>query len=335
MITTKPEYKILVIEDNPGDFVLIDDFLHEKIDSVNVTHAENFKDAKSILLLRGCEFDSVLLDLSLPDKKGEQLIREMLEVCPDIPVIVLTGYADFEFSIKSLSLGISDYLLKEELTSVSLYKSIIYSSERIKGIYALKESEKRYSDLFHLSPLPMWVVDMESLNYLDANITAIKNYGYSLDEFLSMTVKDIRPVEEIPALEDALLKLKTNQEVSFLGIYKHRKKNGDIIYVEIQGSSIFFQGKKARIILANDITQRLDHIKAIELQNQKLKDIAWMQSHVVRAPLARIMGFIHLMRDFEHNEVEKEEIFAHILTSALELDGVIKNISDQSGNVEY
>src|SRR5690606_34852793 len=114
--------------------------------------------------------------------------NEVMALAKSTPVIVLTGYSDIDFGIKSLSMGISDYLLKEELSATSLYKSIMYSIERKEIYRTLKESEKRYKDLFHLSPEPMWLYDVETLKFLDINNAAIKHYGFSREEFLNMTI---------------------------------------------------------------------------------------------------------------------------------------------------
>lgn len=143
MNASKTEYRILVVEDNPGDFALVEDFIFEQIESPIIIQVKTFKEAEEILIKTGPVYTVVLLDLSLPDRAGEALIYEMVKLCRNIPVIVLTGYTDFAFGVKSLSLGASDYLLKEDLTSISLYKSIIYSSERKRIISALEESEKR------------------------------------------------------------------------------------------------------------------------------------------------------------------------------------------------
>ena len=199
----------------------------------------------------------------------------------------------------------------------------------------LEESEKKYSELFHFTPLPMWVFDLETLYYLDANNAAIKNYGYSLAEFLTMTIKHIRPPAEMPKLKHTLRKFSSKQKLVYIGVFLHQKKNGDIIQVELRGNDIEYKGRKARIILANDITERSNYIRAIEKQNEKLRDIAWMQSHVVRAPLARVMGLIHLISDLEHSDEEKKEFLDHIMTSARELDTVIKSISEHARVVSY
>ncbi|MDB5133821.1 MAG: sensor histidine kinase [Mucilaginibacter sp.] len=139
----KGDHNILVIEDNPGDFALVEEFLLEQIEAPIISHAQDYKAAKEILAHRDHPFDIILLDLSLPDKTGLPLIQEVIEIALNASVIVLTGYADFEFGVKSLSIGVSDYILKEEITSLSLYKSIVYSTERKKIISALEISEMR------------------------------------------------------------------------------------------------------------------------------------------------------------------------------------------------
>jgi signal transduction histidine kinase len=136
-------YQILVVEDNPGDFTLVEDFIFEHIEAPVIVQAKLFKQAKEILTEAGHGYTIVLLDLSLPDHGGEPLIHEMVELCGNIPLIVLTGYIDFAFGVKSLSLGVSDYLLKDDLTAMTLYKSMIYSMERKKIISALEVSEQR------------------------------------------------------------------------------------------------------------------------------------------------------------------------------------------------
>jgi signal transduction histidine kinase len=142
-VSNKGDYTIFVIEDNPGDFALVEEFILEQIETPSIVHALNYKAASEILAAQFRPFDVILLDLSLPDKTGMPLIREIVEICGGAPVIVLTGYADFAFGVKSLSLGVSDYILKDELTPFMLYKSILYNIERKKIISDLEVSEKR------------------------------------------------------------------------------------------------------------------------------------------------------------------------------------------------
>src|ERR1700742_4240679 len=122
----KGDHAILVIEDNPGDFALVEEFLLDQIEAPIISNAKSFMEAKAILSAENNLFDIILLDLSLPDRTGIPLIEEIIQIGLNTPVIVLTGYSDLSFGVKSLSLGVSDYILKDELTSLSLYKSIIY-----------------------------------------------------------------------------------------------------------------------------------------------------------------------------------------------------------------
>ncbi|MCY1516591.1 Regulator of RpoS [compost metagenome] len=134
---------ILIVEDNPGDFILVEDFIIECQPDSMISHAQTFGMARSFLADKNNRCDIVLLDLSLPDLTGEALIEQIISLCETIPVVVLTGYADFDFGIKSLSMGISDYLLKEDLTGSLLYKSMVYSTERKRIALALERSEQR------------------------------------------------------------------------------------------------------------------------------------------------------------------------------------------------
>lgn len=323
---------LLIVEDNSGDLLLIEDFLFEKISNPSIEEARTFKEAKHFLEA-GNNYDAILLDLSLPDKGGEELLDDIVKVSNSIPVIVLTGYADIAFGIKSLSLGIADYLLKDELTATSLHKSILYSIERKEVASHLKESEKRYRDLFHLSPQPMWLYDMETWRFLDVNQAAVKHYGYSKKEFLSMTVLEISPPEDVEKVKEEILKLRDVLPPFSQEVFRHRKKDGEIIKVEIKSNVIEFEGRKAEIVLAHDITERINYIRDIVDKNKRLQEIAWIQSHVVRAPLARLMGLVNAISDSVDDEKDYQKLYRLIMKSANELDGIIRDIAQKADKI--
>lgn len=326
------ELQLLIIEDNPGDFLLIEDYLREEIANSVIQHAKTFSQAKE-KLNQDIHFDAILLDLSLPDASGKQLVKEMVKLSGSAPVIVLTGYTDKAFGVRTLSLGVSDYLLKDELNPSQLYKSIAYSIERKRISFQLKESEEKYRNLFHLSPLPMWVFDVETYRFLNVNEAAIRHYGYSREEFLGMTIKDIRPEEDVGNLEETVNSNKKT-DVFFQGTVRHHKKNGTLIHVQVQSNLIEFEGRPARLVLATDISERMNYIQAIEDQNMKMREIAWIQSHVVRAPLARIMTVIDVLRNHATEEMDTTELLNHILSSANELDDILREIVKKTEEVE-
>ena len=119
----------------------------------------------------------------------------------------------------------------------------------------LRDSPARYRLLFERSPLPMWVYSTKSLRFLAVNDAAVEQYGYSRSEFAAMTIKDIRPPEELPRLTAHLAALRSRRERS--GPWKHRRKDGSLIDVEALSRDVLFFGEPARLVLANDITDRL------------------------------------------------------------------------------
>mgnify|MGYP005752660661 CR=1 FL=1 len=206
-------------------------------------------------------------------------------------------------------------------------------TERKLAKTALEKSEEKYRDLFNLSPTPMWLFDMNSFRFLDVNEAAVMNYGYTKKEFLSMTAKDIRPEEEITALEKAIQVLK-NKKVYYNDLTRHYKKNGEIIYVDTKKTAVDLDGVEAMLVSATDISERIKYIKAIEEQNAKLREVAWMQSHVVRAPLARMMGLISLLEKEKPSCSEISEILGYLQSSAYELDGIIREIVAKTEQVQ-
>jgi len=326
-------YSILIVEDNLGDFVLVQDYLEEVILTPRIQNADSFSSAKKLIQEGNLSFDAILLDLSLPDKDGESLIFEMLGLAGTTPIIILTGYSDANFAIRSMSSGISDYLLKDELNAQILHKSITYGIERSKSISKLIESEQKYSELFHLSPIPMWLVDINYGNFLDVNEAAINHYGYSLEEFLSMKIHDVQSEADLEISPAIFQKTQYNQTFDNQRLVKHKKRDGSSIYVEKRVKYIQYNKREAELTLSNDVTDRVHYVDAIEKQNEKLKEIAWLQSHIVRAPLARLMGLVDMMNDEHLSEVEKEQFFAHITNSANELDGIIKSIIEKSQQI--
>lgn len=324
MAITNKELAVLVIEDNAGDAVLVTDLLEEGISQPIIHNATTFTQAKESLINGFC-YDVILLDLTLPDNSGEQLVHDIILLAANTPVIVLTGYSSRDFGVKTLSLGVSDYLLKDDLSLDQLIKSITYSIERKRVNVKLKDSEEKYKSLFSLSPMPMWVFDVNTFEFLNVNDAAIRQYGYSREEFLHMTIKDIRPPDDMRKIEEIVAESRNSNAFSW-GEFRHLKKGGQLIYVDIKSNLIDFEGKKARLVLATDITERVQHMKAIEKQNKRLQEIAWSQSHVVRAPLARMMGLVNVLSLKKDLVKNQDEILDLIMHSAKELDDILRDI---------
>lgn len=188
----------------------------------------------------------------------------------------------------------------------------------------LAELANRYELLFSESPLPKWIFDTETLRFLEVNDEAIRHYGYTKEQFLDMTITDIRPEEEKAKLFEVL---KNGENIKGYHVStRHKKANGEVICVDVISHFIEFNGRRAKVVSAADVTERVKYIEAIEKQNCQLRDISWTQSHVVRSPLASLMGLVKLMNSKDMTEEEKEIVQKGILESAEKLDQIIKNI---------
>lgn len=259
----------LIIEDNQGDMVLIRDYIKEEFLDPVFYEAATLDVAKKHLT-SGQKIDIILLDLMLPDGQGEELLNAIIPLSASIPIIILTGYSDKDFSIKSLSYGVSDYLLKEDLNAPLLFKSVLYNIEHQKIKEKLSESEKKYKDLFHSSPLPKVVYDIETFEFLDANDAALKKYGYSREEFLNRKVPDVIYRGDQQKVGEALIEIKKNHSFNEISL-KHIKKSGEVMDVETQSNEIVFNGRKARLVLATDVTEKLKTEKENALAEHRFK----------------------------------------------------------------
>lgn len=127
---------------------------------------------------------------------------------------------------------------------------------RNTGDKALRRVEEQYRQLFYKYPAPMWVYDTESKRFLEVNEAAMNAYGYSREEFLAMTIADIRPEEDHSRLIASYAKI-ANTTYQNMGIWRHRRKDGSLLDVEIISNSVVYDGRPARAVVANNVTDRL------------------------------------------------------------------------------
>jgi PAS domain S-box-containing protein len=263
---------VLLIDDDNADYILIEEYLKKEFTYPEIYHVNTFSQAKDFLI-QHADIQIILLNISLPETEGEDLINGMLHIAGHIPLIVLTACADKSFGIQAMSLGVADYLFKNELTGIQLYKSVVHSIERNRIHVKLNESEEKYKSLFNLSPLPQWVYDVETLQFLDVNEAAIFHYGYSREEFMSLTIKDIRLSKDTEMLQE-IIDSKVKQGIFNKSIVQHKKKNGELIIVKVKGNSINFGNRKARLVLAVDITDSVEAQNALKVSELRFKALA-------------------------------------------------------------
>ena len=136
---------------------------------------------------------------------------------------------------------------------------------------ALRKSEAQYRLLFESNPQPMWVYDLETLRFLAVNDAAIRHYGYSRIQFLEMTLKDIRPAEDVDLLSAYLAS--DSPERHHAGEWRHRKKDGSLINVEITSNRLTFAGRPAEFVLIHDVTERRKAEIALRSSEDRYRDL--------------------------------------------------------------
>jgi PAS domain S-box-containing protein len=215
----------------------------------------------------------------------------------------------------------------------------------------LQESEERHRKLFDNNPHPTWVFDRETLRFLAVNAAAVHKYGYSVDEFLAMTIKEIRPTEDIPGLLESVARLKDGKDSA--GIWRHRLKDGTMIHVEITSYALNFAGRPAEVVVAVDVTQRkrdeeekrkfTDSLAAtnqeLELRNREVERATQLKSkflasmsHELRTPLNAIVGFSELLGEETAGQlnVKQKRFVDHIKHGSTHLLQLINDILDLS-----
>ncbi|MEO6230042.1 MAG: PAS domain S-box protein [Ferruginibacter sp.] len=189
---------------------------------------------------------------------------------------------------------------KSDEESIRLINSSL--EQRVKDrTEELEQSEKKYRELFENSPMPMWVLEHPSLKFVDVNEAAIQHYGYSREEFLSMTAVDIRPDEEKNKF--ITLDRSARRGIMKAGTWKHIKKDKSIIYVEISSHELNIDNTKARLVLSIDVTERKKAEERLELALEAGKIGIWeldmLQDIAIRnARHDQIFGYEEMLPDW-------------------------------------
>lgn len=165
---------------------------------------------------------------------------------------------------------------------------------RKKSEAELRASEQKYKLLFESNPLPMWMLSLPEYNIIDVNNVALMQYGYEREEFLNLSVEDFRPKEDVEKF-----RIQTNKNFRGLyhaGVWRHKKRDGTVLYVDVVTHDIYYKGLPARLVLANNITEKY-------IAEEKLKEsyeaIRKLTGHIQNA---REEERLHIAREI-HDEL--------------------------------
>lgn len=189
-------------------------------------------------------------------KQGGSLLFEATHVRKD------GGTLPVEVSSRHVVLGDLGYVQ-------SIVRDI---SDRRLAESRLRESEAQYRLMFRANPHPMWVYDVETLRFLAVNDAAVEHYGYSESEFLCRTIADIRPAADRERLTDHV-QLHADDILQLSGAWQHLRKDGSIIDVEITSHRIDFAGRRARLVMSSDVTDRLRAERQVRTSEERYRSL--------------------------------------------------------------
>lgn len=197
----------------------------------------------------------------------------------------------------------------------------------------LAQSEEQYRELFESNPNPMWIYDIDTLEFIKINNAAVEKYGYSRADFLKMTILDIRPKRDHDKVKKFVSRIKGGVKNS--GIWEHLKSNGESIIVSITSHAMEFGNKKCSVVMATDITELLDKERKLQDANKKIKssnqvllNVAWSNSHELRKPLCSMLSLVDLLKETT-DEKERTQYIHFLQQCTKEMDEITQKNSNE------
>jgi PAS domain S-box-containing protein len=359
--------KILIIDDQQANIEVLIDLLALK----GYTNVHSLNDStKALSVIESIKPDVVLLDLMMPVMSGFDVMEQLNEhqlMGSIMPILVLTADVTTETKRRALKAGASDFLtkpfdlteasirIKNLLINVYLFNQfmnqnmvledkiaartfdLVQNNEELKQLkLEVERNEEKYRTLFNTNMDGITVAYLRPDNttscFVEYNHAALDLFGYSGEELRNLGPFQLESEIDQNVITDRISRLHSNDMIRYDAILKQR--SGDEIIVEVKAIKVRYWDEDAILFITRNITDRMEYIAAIEKQNLVLKEIAWKQSHVVRAPLARLMSLVSLLSDnVEDPDYTKSDIMADIMGSAHELDTVIKDITEKTATI--
>lgn len=323
--------KILHLEDLTADAEIVDRVLRKA--KFNFEKKVVIDKPDFVRALHEFGPDIILSDHSLPAFNSLEALRITRAEGIAAPLILVTATVSEEYAVNVIKEGASDYILKDRLERLpnaiknALDKRQMETARQVAD-EALRSSEQKYKLLFEANPMPMWMFSLSTLHIIDVNEAAVAHYGYTREEFFSM--------------QPGTLWNSWNPGLYRSGIWKHRKKDGKLIDVEVIAHDLMHENEKVILILAIDITEKLKAQASLAMQENIQRKLITQTSIQVQEKeredigkelhdnINQILAATKMYLDIAINESADEEVTAILLKGHKNLNTAMEEIRQLS-----
>lgn len=296
--------RILVVEDNPADQVVLEGLLWKtRLPISQIMRASS--NAEADALLKKEKPGLILLDLSLPDSVGIDSFKHINKIAPAIPIIVLTGLSDTETALETMAAGAQDYLVKGEFDEKLLSKSIQYSIERKRNLENMRVSNERYNIVVQATSDAVWELNLADQTVLWVGDNFKKTFGYDLvDVYVEASdwVNKIHP-DDRDRVQTSITNAYSKQGSPYWKEeYRFLRADGSYAYVLDRGYIIYENEQPVRMIGAmQDITERKESAEKILLSEKRYRSLFYYN------PMAIFIWDLQTQQILEVNDMAVKE----------------------------
>lgn len=268
--------RVLLVDEDVGQAVRFREILERACAGrARLAHFARCVDAQEALAREDSGADIAFIGCRGADSSLDA-VRAMRARHALLPIVALTDVppgpdaqaAIDDADIAALRAGADDSLNRASLEPATLVRVTRYALERARSNRRLLESEQRYRALFEAHPLPLWLYEPGSLRIVDVNPATVEKYGWSREEFLALTLRDLRDPEEVPALVEAL---SDPDAVRSGRPWRHRTRSGEPLLVDAYGRPVVIDGRKLRLVAPVDRTGEYRAVEALRQANEHLE----------------------------------------------------------------
>jgi two-component system, sporulation sensor kinase E len=323
--------RILIVEDDEDDFLIIEACIKDIPDKeFLIDWCYDYDDAMQ--RISEGRYDIYFVDYLLGEKTGLQLLEEAISIGCEEPLILLTGIGNRDVDIQAMTIGAVDYLVKSEINTEKLERSIRYALERSAYIKALRVNERKFRNIFERSKDAVFLLG-EGLVFRDVNNATCDLFKYSKEELLNFSLYELFARKEAAGvLKDKLLHSGEGEEMEVELMTRNRERRNCILSISRQADSsgeIYIQG------IIHDITN-LKRIERATFQIEKLRGTATLLrtlAHEVRNPLTNINLSVEQLKP--ECESEDANIYLDIIArNCGRIDSLISELLDLSRPAE-